>query len=290
MSSVLRFEDFQTPSPPKGLPDLPGPPSSDDDDTGPLLTPMVGSNTTTMKTPRPPGAWADTPAPAKATRHNLFARSVSFAEESSTEANEPATPVGSLSRAGSAPVPPTPAVPGGWLATPAANKNAKSVRFESMSEAEQSMSEMDVTDMVEVKAEVEEIDLEQKPEEITRPITPEPPRTPPRSPSSPRKSPAVRVVDEFGRQMDLVEEKKVKINGALITPRNRSGVRIVDAMGREVEESDSTVSVNSTDHNKELDDEFVMPNTLDETLRRINAVTADLAKGMFADNESGIQE
>ena len=58
ISSVLRFEDFQTPSPPKGLPDLPGPPSSDDDDTGPLLTPMIGSNTTMMKTPRPPGGWA----------------------------------------------------------------------------------------------------------------------------------------------------------------------------------------------------------------------------------------
>jgi hypothetical protein len=62
--------EFQTPSPPKGLPELPGPPSSsegeeDQRELERAQTPIRDTrpDLTTMKTPRPPGAWASTPGP-----------------------------------------------------------------------------------------------------------------------------------------------------------------------------------------------------------------------------------
>ncbi|KAI9463727.1 hypothetical protein BJY52DRAFT_932941 [Lactarius psammicola] len=50
VASMTSKIELQTPSPPKGLPELPGPTSGDD----------------TGNTPRSPGAWAATPAPAPA--------------------------------------------------------------------------------------------------------------------------------------------------------------------------------------------------------------------------------
>ncbi|KIJ67850.1 hypothetical protein HYDPIDRAFT_25316 [Hydnomerulius pinastri MD-312] len=143
-SSII---EFRTPSPPRDLPDLPGPPlSSDDDALGADGTPIkqnghlsLNPNYTAMKTPKPPGAWAVTPVPSKLNvrsssptpsspestplasastplpRANSYPDAQSKAETASE--NGLLTPVPSLSRANSLPLR-TPAPPGAWMATP----------------------------------------------------------------------------------------------------------------------------------------------------------------------------
>ncbi|KAG5725898.1 hypothetical protein E4T56_gene5117 [Termitomyces sp. T112] len=56
--------EFQTPSPPKNMPDLPGPPTSSEDEAAEEYRAPghLRSDLTAMKTPRPPGAWTSTPA------------------------------------------------------------------------------------------------------------------------------------------------------------------------------------------------------------------------------------
>jgi serine/arginine repetitive matrix protein 2 len=138
--------ELQTPSPPKGLLELPGPPSSSEDDTGDIniLSKNDGPlNLTIMKTPRPPGAWAATPAPARSqtpqptsssftsTKHSR-ARSNSLPQSSVTDVQGSAlTPSSALSLRGTLPVR-TPALPGGWFSTPGSlrRKSLMKVRFE----------------------------------------------------------------------------------------------------------------------------------------------------------------
>ena len=136
--------EFQTPSPPKGLPELPGPPSSSEDETGDidiLATHRKSDgplNLTTMKTPRPPGAWAATPAPPRS--QTPQPTSSSFASTKLSRARSNSLPQSSvadiqlpsaLSGAGTLPVR-TPAPPGGWFSTPGSlrRKALMKVRFE----------------------------------------------------------------------------------------------------------------------------------------------------------------
>ncbi|KAE9408537.1 hypothetical protein BT96DRAFT_662147 [Gymnopus androsaceus JB14] len=210
--------EFQTPSPPKNLPDLPGPPSSassDNEDPAP-----VHGNLSSMKTPKPPGAWIMTPAPARTTP---LLRSNSLPTDDEYDSGL-ATPAASLSRAATLP-PQTPALPGGWLNTPA---HKKSVRFheESLMDSEKSTVDDIATKMKEEAVKV----VETQPETPRSPDTLKAPgassSSPPRT-RSPRQTASIRIVDAFGR----VEKKK---NGD--TLRNNS-IRIVDAMGRVVEDS-----------------------------------------------------
>ncbi|PIL34057.1 hypothetical protein GSI_03766 [Ganoderma sinense ZZ0214-1] len=119
-------QEFKTPPPPRGMPDLPGPPSSSDEETEEEHTPLMQSQVgkgdlTAMKTPRPPGAWLLTPAPSR-----QFIKEPSEPERPDSappEANSStdsglATPPATLSRASAVPLQ-TPAPPGGWMATPA---------------------------------------------------------------------------------------------------------------------------------------------------------------------------
>ena len=155
--------EFQTPSPPKGLPELPGPPS-EDDDTGTvdtLFAPRKNDgllNTTIAKTPRPPGAWAATPAPVPAptrsqtpqptsssTRHSRT-RSNSLPQASFMETQSSiATPTPALPQAGTLPAR-TPAPPGGWFSTPGSlrRKNLLKVRFET-APSDSAVSDADAT-------------------------------------------------------------------------------------------------------------------------------------------------
>ena len=154
--SASRIE-FQTPSPPKGLPDLPGPPSEDeamheDVDQTPRRQNGHGFlDFSSMKTPRPPGAWAATPAPAPApvrtwdvetpapiAKKPARARSNSLPQESSGEFTpsqlvpvRSKTPPSAMSKSNSLPTR-TPAPPGAWLATPGTSrtKSLMKVRFE----------------------------------------------------------------------------------------------------------------------------------------------------------------
>ncbi|KAG6375425.1 hypothetical protein JVT61DRAFT_2982 [Boletus reticuloceps] len=137
---------FRTPSSPHDLPDLPGPPSSDDDVLGGTPTKDrhvdTSSNFTLTKTPKPPGAWAATPLPPKFDRRSPspaaffplestppaftstpLPRANSYPHtRTDTATDDPSedgllTPVGTLSRARSLPLR-TPAPPGAWVATP----------------------------------------------------------------------------------------------------------------------------------------------------------------------------
>ncbi|KAG6331117.1 hypothetical protein ID866_7971 [Astraeus odoratus] len=130
-SSAIHY--LRTPSPPHGLPDLPGPPSSSDDDTLELDgTPTeLGS---TVRTPRPPGAWASTPqqgnsvplaispssesTPVLASTTPLprVALDIRTRPETNGTKSGYLTPITRL-RANSLP-PHTPAPPGAWMATP----------------------------------------------------------------------------------------------------------------------------------------------------------------------------
>ena len=180
--------EFKTPSPPKGLPDLPTPSSSDESEDqlhrstqsgskwmatpkppgGWLNTPKPSREVTeqgspsdnatqsngdtplatddglsylktparteaaqgfqsSFKTPKPPGGWVSTPAPAPVPTQSLPVDSslVDIPEKSQGLL----TPVASLSK-GSKFEPKTPAAPGAWVATPAVKKSILKVRFE----------------------------------------------------------------------------------------------------------------------------------------------------------------
>lgn len=162
------------------MPDLPGPPSSDDDNTHefPLQTPkqngIVRENgldrpdLSSMKTPKPPGAWAATPVPSahfeppREPSMDWAGGSVSSDRFNPQAVSSPATtaqatpmfsvdssdasvgglitPAPSFSRAGPSAAP-TPAPPGAWLPTPgSARKSIYKVRFD-VSESEMSATE-----------------------------------------------------------------------------------------------------------------------------------------------------
>ena len=320
-SSIL---DFRTPSPPHDLPDLPGPPSSSDDDAlgG---TPIkdrhfdANSNFTLTKTPKPPGAWAATPLPPKFGHRHRSSSPAAFFPLESTPPASTSTPlpransyphphadpdtddpgedglltpvVGTLSRARSLPLR-TPAPPGAWMATPGQSallsngadqsqygslgrrKGLLKVRFD-VAESEASATEgrsnsplsairltnpglplPNPTTDHGTDNSVEVVVNEVAPTSTVphRPATPEQPTTPISRENGPspsqrslRKSPAVRLVDAYGRErvdeevtsIDLPNghaDAERKTTTSQLTPR-RSLVRIVDAMGREVDDA-----------------------------------------------------
>ncbi|KAL0072804.1 hypothetical protein AAF712_000567 [Marasmius tenuissimus] len=253
---------LQTPSPPKGLPDLPGPPSSDDDtdsveDNGPHELKSI--NTTALKTPKPPGAWSYTPAPQ---RQNGLLRSHSLPqlEEEPQYDSGLATPVASLSRASSVPLK-TPALPGGWLTTP----YPKSVRFETEESVATDQSALVSDSSVEpeanlrgaserlkqlaaapadesTKERMEDITIKMEKDTSTSSIaTPPPSATVSPKPKSPGRK--INILDEYGRELrDSGEDVKPKSKNKkkerqASTPK--SSVRIVDAMGREIDDTQS---------------------------------------------------
>ncbi|EFI28186.1 hypothetical protein CC1G_14213 [Coprinopsis cinerea okayama7 len=103
-----------------GVPELPGPPTDESDSDVTWQTPAQtrlfpsAADSTAFKTPRPPGAWADTPAARR--RRRSYSDSISFnplAPASSDGPNWTAIQ--------------TPRPPGGWLATPAPARNVQYV-------------------------------------------------------------------------------------------------------------------------------------------------------------------
>lgn len=126
---------FQTPSPPKGLPDLPGPPSSVSGDenerslpqftislapadvtpAGDMKSRYGNGDLTAFRTPKPPGSWLPTPGPSTRRR----------AQEDSTNGLVESSDDGLLkakSRHSQSIFSQTPAPPGGWMDTPAARQ------------------------------------------------------------------------------------------------------------------------------------------------------------------------
>ena len=330
--------EFETPPPPNGLPELPGPPSSSEDETesidvastyGQIDGPL---NLTATKTPRPPGAWAVTPAPARsqtpqpplssfAPAKLARARSNSLPQTSFTAGqSSTVVPPSALSR--------TPAPPGGWFSTPGSlrRKSLMKVRFDTVpSDSATSDTDKDAKGgKVEVPLPVADWDVAPlaKPDpstsdSMTEPsfdhvessspapatLTPAngdgqeaddsvadaPPDTtnytsagsPPRR--KPRRSPSVRLVDEYGRaqeeqpitplRKDAREHSasmRMPGGGPLKTPR--ASVRIVDSMGHEVEEpseqNDSEDTVTEARYSRH------------EALQRMKRAVLDLQEGL----------
>ncbi|KAJ4468291.1 hypothetical protein J3R30DRAFT_3386051 [Lentinula aciculospora] len=231
--------EFQTPPPPKNLPDLPVPPSlpSSDNEDNEYHAPVP---TSSLKTPKPPGAWTATPLPPRT--HNLQ-RSNSLPTDDENDSGL-ATPAASLSRAATMP-PQTPALPGGWFNTPA---NRKSVRFqESINKSTEPFS----TEVVALKLEENLVKPTVKSSETSpsnmRASIDRNSQTSPSHMHSPPKATTIRVVDAFGR-----EEKKG-------SSKKNNNIRIVDAMGRVVED---TVELGSSTVNS-------VPPTRQEALERV---------------------
>jgi serine/arginine repetitive matrix protein 2 len=236
--------EFRTPSPPNDLPELPGPPSPFDDESFAAHEPSSRGlngdvNATMMRTPRPPGAWATTPAPGRSRISSLPSQ-----VEDVQHSNAIATPVASLSRTGSPP-PQTPAPPGGWMGTPSRRSSLR-VRFDDQHpEPELSVSEGSSEPSRYFPGALRDLSqdtiaaLGNEGTGIPRSRTPELRETlsVPISPRSLRKAPSIRLVDAFGSEQvpaEATADISAKANGSL---RSKNAVRIVDAMGRQVDET-----------------------------------------------------
>lgn len=224
--------EYRTPSPPHGLPDLPGPPSSDEELTADLRSPWYTQNTTSLgKTPRPPGAWAPTPLPRS--NPSLPVRASSNPPDDISNHSGLVTPAASLSRATSLP-PQTPAFPGAWAATPFSRK---SVHFGTFNPQDDSVTDEE-TDSGSTRA-LRDSGIQAEASIIAAETSASTARPTKRalSPSRP-KSPGVRLVDAFGREQKEDERSNVSRTTNPepdVSGRNRSTVRILDSMGREVE-------------------------------------------------------
>ncbi|KAF8813662.1 hypothetical protein BYT27DRAFT_6350490 [Phlegmacium glaucopus] len=221
-SRSLRNE-FKTPSPPKGLPELPTPSSSDESDHGSPRSNATSrmsrhspSSLKWMATPKPPGGWLDTPKPSR----------------EATGQGGLLTPVASLSK-GSDLEPKTPAIPGAWLATPAVKKSILKVRFEPqvstltdkfLEPAKHSDPSFDVSTSESAAngLDVGEDDL-QRTEQLSL-------KLPPVRRQKSLKSPKIRVLDAFGREQESDVSKQECVNSS------PSLLRVVDDMGHEMDE------------------------------------------------------
>ena len=271
--------EFKTPSPPKGLPDLPTPSSSDESENRSYRNIQTGS--IRMATPKPPGGWLNTPKPSQevtgqssssddATQRNgdtplvedddlSYLKTPARAEAthgSQLSAKTPKPPGGWVSTPAPAPIPAqpvdspldipernqglltpvasfskgsklepkTPAAPGAWLATPAVKKSILKVRFEPDVSTFTDKSEsgnlpdpsFDVLD--------DGGDSLQRMEDLSS-----------KSPPSHRrqkslKSPKIRMLDAFGREQEPDLSNQGGVN------KSQSALRIVDAMGHEIDE------------------------------------------------------
>jgi hypothetical protein len=260
---------FKTPSPPKGLPDLPTPSSSDESEHG-----NIQSGSKWLATPKPPGGWLNTPKPSRdvmeqgspiddTTQRNddtpaaddglSYLKTPARAEathgfQSSAKTPKPPggwvstpapapmlaqpipvespldipvrnqgllTPVASFSK-GSKLEPKTPAAPGAWLATPAVKKSILKVRFE----PEVSTLDPSFDDRISGVNGLDNIDDGlQRTEELSL-------KSPPslRRQKSP-KSPKIRVLDAFGREQDPNESHIEGAEGAA-TPSHSTVSRV----------------------------------------------------------------
>ena len=335
--------EFETPPPPEGLPDLPDPPSSSEDETGNInvVSPARQSDGPLVaKTPRPPGAWAATPAPARsqtpqptsssfAPAKMSRARSNSLPQTSFTDGqSSTVAPPSALSRAGTLPTR-TPVPPGAWFSTPGSlrRKNLMKVRFDNLT-SDSATSDADADGKGgEVEVSLPVADWGATPparpglnssESMSEPSfnhvessSPAPASSMPatgdnqeadgsaaNSPlettnytsagSSPRRrarrSPSVRLVDEYGRaqedppitpsRKDIREHSaslRMPGGGPLKTPRSTS-VRMVDAMGHEVEES--------SEQNDSEDTVTEVRYSRQEALQRMKRAVADLQDGL----------
>ncbi|KAI6021488.1 hypothetical protein BKA83DRAFT_4282595 [Pisolithus microcarpus] len=319
-SAVLHL---RTPSPPRDLPDLPDPPSSDDN---------ISNGTP------PPGAWAATPqqinppsrtpspthSPSEESTPNLSATFIPLPRDGpptdkQTKAlpteNGFTTPQSSV-RTNTLPLQ-TPAPPGAWVRTPSQppsqggadeshfgtigrRRSFLKVRFD-ISESEAStagdqprsplsairLSNPNFPEMGSSEARTtahDELSETAEPSSIYIPFTPIPQHGLP-SPKPLRKSPMVRVHDaEESNLQDSFDQNNYA--DASLTPGS-STVRIVDAMGRAINEQPEQRSVALFNDISITSDD--LPPGRAETITRIKQVAQQLQEG-FSDADRSLDE
>jgi serine/arginine repetitive matrix protein 2 len=263
-----------------------------------------------MKTPKPPGAWSQTPGrPGRDTPS--LPRVQSLSEDTVDLNGGLATPPTTLSKRNSLPLQ-TPAPPGAWLGTPGVGsvgrRSILKVRFDVAPSETETVTSVDNRD--------DEISLDSiemihpSDEDVTGFVQPEVsedksqplstgapsinghtlPTTEPATPvlkatRSPFTTPpSVRIVDAFGRERVDWSEEEVKNKGVDISPMslppgpaspqgNKSlngGIRFVDAMGHQVEES------GFSSH----EDKREEPLTREQALSRVKETISSLAREM----------
>jgi len=294
--------EFKTPSPPKTLPDLPTPSSSDESIDGPLKMakiPKLGNahQNKWLQTPKPPGGWLATPQPAKNHEENAL-----DGLETPVPNFIPETPVASESNQFATK---TPRPPGGW-ATPAPHllKAGESNYSEDKDHRSQLLTPVNSLSRgsalnsktpgvpggwvntparksvlkvrfdpqsPEVKEEYvqdsapESRGEESNPSDLDNPSHAQHLSLP--SPRSPRRPKAnIRVLDAFGREeTPSSSPKKDSI-------ASRNGNRVLDAMGSDIEEGQS----------EELDkmEESTTPLSRDELLTRLKQGLNELVENI----------
>ncbi|EKM54568.1 uncharacterized protein PHACADRAFT_258509 [Phanerochaete carnosa HHB-10118-sp] len=319
---------FETPSPPRNMPELPALPlngsSSSEGEHDHPATPIMERRSlladfTAAKTPKPPGAWAPTPVP------------VEKAEKADTHPPpaapslppEAATPTPVSGPAEPSVVIPTPAPPGAWQPTPVGSMRRRSilkVRFdvdpntsgESMPEvpmigpgtgdpAADSMSEMFPPLMPPPPPAAQR---EEPKEEVQRPSTP--PAARPRKAFRP---PGMTLVDAYGNE--VVERPAPELSASsstqsddgvpdapLVQPpvpalRTMRPITIVDPMGREVkeeEEEPSPIMQPAEERVKEedVDYESARPMSRRESLTRLRDAIKEMAEDLGESDDSHI--
>jgi len=293
--------EFKTPSPPKTLPDLPTPSSSDESIDGLMKMakiPKLGTphQNKWLQTPKPPGGWLATPQPAKYPEDTVLDESETPVPNCITE-----TPVASESNQFATK---TPKPPGGW-ATPAprllkdgessysGDKDRRSQLLTPVNSLSKGSALNSKTPGVpggwvntparksvlkvrfdpqspEVKEEYiqdsapESRGEESDPSDLNNPSHAQHLSLP--SPRSPRRPKAnIRVLDAFGRkETPSSSPKKDSI-------ASRNGIRVLDAMGRDIEEGQS-----------ELDtmEESTTPLSRDELLTRLRQGLNELVENI----------
>lgn len=240
-------QEFQTPSPPRFLPDLPGPPPESEDETSDQnqnqKTPIHFetdrfANFTMTKTPRPPGAWVSTPA-AQFERDLISRpsstppeRVPSLLDSTGQLSRRPAT----LSKMHTLPPEQTPAPPGAWVPTPGGTARRKSilkVRFdiENGNVSSDGFPEIPVVGPKEINTPYSDADsnplLDTPPARTSNGIDKKPAPTititnelessldedspsPSNRPVKNHKSPTVRVLDAYGREASTTEPVKTE--------------------------------------------------------------------------------
>ena len=270
---------FQTPSPPRGIPELPGltPLSSDGEEEQQMSFTQPSRNGmrpdfSAIKTPRPPGAWSFTP---RQPREELVEGSMAFTSDADHE-DGLAAPVASLSRVRSMPTR-TPAPPGAWTVTSTSKRPLQKVRFDTRhSHTEHSLAQQDTesSNLVEaIPYQSSQSNNASVPTEVPRTQNEETTLQLRPTSNSARKSPSIRVVDAFGREQ-VPEDSSLDSLSRVRSTRRKTGVRILDAMGRDIDGS-SEVSSRKPD---EIDPHNPLNNT--EALTRVRQGLSDLARGL----------
>ncbi|KAH8828483.1 hypothetical protein DL96DRAFT_1497834 [Flagelloscypha sp. PMI_526] len=309
--------EYKTPSPPKNLPELPGPPSSDDD-TGPLppsptfRTParaLLSGNQSTFKTPAPPGAWSATPLPSlkdKLIPHQEIEpdpsqRSPGFSgEQNFSFPNYPKTPKPPGGWQDTPAIPPRTlnmpmledddsAVDSG-LATPAPSLGRSSgLPFATPAPpGAYAVTPTPRKSILKVRFEEEaptsdpaSTDAEEGKQELDSfPSFSLP------SPTSPsrghKRATSVRLLDSSG-QSKVDDDVPSQPQRPQSHKRNVTTVRIVDSMGREIEPSpllDLSVVKDEAENSVELSSEESIALTRDEALARVKRGLSDLTVGL----------